>query len=168
MRRIAVTGRFQPLHNDHLDLMHRALSAADLLIVGITNPDARSLVEHPDSAHRHTDGANPFSYFERAQWVHAALRESGVDPASFTVTPFPLERPDLWESYIPSGTTQVIRAYSPWERAKAAALEARYPVEVIDGDPAVRITASDIRDLIRAGDDAWRSLVPPAVSRSLP
>jgi nicotinamide-nucleotide adenylyltransferase len=167
MRRIAVTGRFQPLHNDHLDLMHRALSKADLLIVGITNPDARSLMEHPDSGHRHTGEANPYTYFERAAWVDAALRESAVDPARFIVTPFPLERPDLWESYIPAGTTQVIRAYSPWERSKAAALAACYPVEVIDGDPAIRITASDIRARIRAGDTTWSSLVPPAVSRSL-
>lgn len=167
MRRIAVTGRFQPLHNDHLDLMEHALAMADDLVVGITNPDTRSLVEHPESSHRHTDDANPYTYFERAAWVTEALREAGVPWERVTITPFPLERADLWQSYIPADTVQLIRAYSPWERAKAAALEACYPVVVLDGDPAARIAASDIRAMIRTADPAWRELVPAAVARTL-
>jgi nicotinamide-nucleotide adenylyltransferase len=157
-----VTGRFQPLHLDHLELLLRAAQRADELVVAITNPDPGARREAPESAHRHRPEANPFTFFERSALVRAALLGAGVEPARWRIVPFPLPRPEVWHDYVPPGAVQVVRAYSDWERAKAAQLEAGgYPVWLLDGDPAARRTATELRDLLATGG-AWREQVPPA------
>lgn len=167
MTLIAVTGRFQPLHLDHVELLMLGAEMGEHLIVGITNPDGRSLVEHGASRHRHTDEANPYTYYERAAWVRESLVDAGLDTADFTVTPFPLERADVWTSYIPAHAHQVVRVFSAWEQAKAEALMSVYPTTVIQGDPARKIAATDIRGAIARGDESWRACVPAAVARAL-
>lgn len=165
---VAVTGRFQPVHLDHLDLMRVGLSMGDVLIVGITNPDRRSLIEHSASSHRHTDEANPYTYFQRALWVRDSLLEAGVPPGRFLITPFPLEAPDTWTSYIPASAHQLVRTYSPWEDSKADALRAVYRTTVIKGDPETKIAATAVRSGIAGDTDDWRALVPAPVARSFP
>ena len=56
-----VTGRFQPVHEEHLELFEIALGASAHLIVAITNPDTGTLHADPASPHRHTRGATPFT-----------------------------------------------------------------------------------------------------------
>ncbi len=156
-----VTGRFQPVHDQHLELFEIALRDADHLVVAITNPDTGAYHEEPTSAHRHRAESNPFTYFERARLLQTALDNRGL-MARTTIVPFDLTRPDCWSEYVPLHAQHLVRAYSSWEREKARWLaDARYPVTVLDGDPANKISSSDIR--ARLHDDAWRSLVPAAV-----
>ncbi len=153
-----VTGRFQPVHHQHLELFEIALREADHLVVAVTNPDTGARREESTSDHRHLDEANPFTYFQRARMLNAVL------DARATVVPFDLTRPEFWPEYVPRQATQLVRAYSDWERHKAEMLRGGgYPVRLIEGDPDGRISGSEIRSRI-AGGGEWRALVPDAVA----
>jgi cytidyltransferase-like protein len=154
----AVTGRFQPVHAQHLELFAHALAHHDELVVAVTNPDRQARRREATSAHRHTDAANPFTFYDRARLLAAALAGAGL---TATVVPFDLTRPEVWPEYVPLDAHQYVRAYSAWEVEKADQLRAGgYAVTVLDGDPAAKLDATDIR---RAFDDgSWVDLVPAA------
>lgn len=157
---IAVTGRFQPFHTDHLELILRAVGESDRVIVGITNPDARSRIQDSQSPHRHRDDANPFSYFERQMMIARSLLAAGLAQAQFTIVPFPLEAPELWDGYIPRHAVQLVRTFTKWEDRKVELLRrGGYEVQAIPGDLQWRIAASDVRRAIVAGGD-WREHLP--------
>lgn len=165
---IAVTGRFQPFHDDHLELVRHALARARRVFIAITNPDRRSLQAVAQSRHRHLDSANPFSWLERLQVIDAALTTAGVARERFFIVPFPLEAPDTWTSYVPLGTIQLVRVYSDWEREKVRRLETGgYQVIALEGDPARRLSATDLRAAMATGDGAWQARVPPGARECL-
>ena len=169
---MAVTGRFQPFHRGHLELVRMAASWSDRMIgdgvvadpsaelwIGITNPDQRSQQEHPDSAHRHLPEANPFTYWQRQRMIAAALRGECPD-LRVVIVPFPLDAPETWFDYIPRDAQQFVRSFTPWERSKAQALRAGgYEVTEIEGDPNTVVRASAIRS-------RWHD--PSTVSADLP
>lgn len=155
-----VTGRFQPVHDQHLELMEIALAHCAHVVVAVTNPDVQARHEDPTSAHRHTAAANPFTYYERARLLDAALRARGL-AERITVVPFDLTRPEVWPEYVPRHARQFVRTYEAWERRKADLLAAAgYPVTVLDGDPAGKLSASEVRAQLAGG--AWREVVPAA------
>ncbi len=157
---LAVTGRFQPFHLDHLELVTYGLGVARRLVIGITNPDARSLAPIATSPHRHRASANPLSYLERLRLVVAALDSEQVPRARYDVVPFPLEDPAVWSAYVPRTATQMVRVFSDWERDKAERLRAGgYRVLVLDGERRTRISASAIRAAMATGE-AWQHWVP--------
>lgn len=161
MDRIAVTGRFQPFHVDHLALVVHALTLAEQVLICITNPDIRSLQPAPESEHRHLPGANPFTWFERLRFIEAALDHHGVAHRRYVITPFPLDAPLTWPAYVPAHTPQLVRVFSDWEREKTRRFAAAdYPVIELQGDPAKRISASNIRAAMARGADDWRHDVP--------
>jgi cytidyltransferase-like protein len=156
-RYAAVTGRFQPFHLGHLELVRMAAAQCDRVIIGITNPDPGSWHEHGDSAHRHRPEANPFSYWQRQDMIATTLtaaRDEGWMPAGgWTIVPFPLDRPDVWFDYIPHDAVQFVRAFSDWERSKAHALrEGGYEVVLFEEPPEAAVRASAIREAWSRGD----------------
>ncbi len=159
-----VTGRFQPVHQGHLELFDRVLSEKDLLLVAITNPDPGARAEHPDHETRHRPEANPFTYYQRHQMVRTALVDAGVPLHRFDIVPFPLHDPDRVHGYVPISVDQYVRVFSPWESAKAVMLERYgYTVVEIDGDAATRVSSTDIREAIATGSE-WRHHVSPGVA----
>jgi len=161
-----VTGRFQPVHADHLRLMRRALDERGRLVVGITNPDPGVRRPEPASGHRHLPEANPFTYYERLELLAAALASlEGVGPAAapgVRFVPFDLGRPEQWAAYVPLSAVQYVGVSADWEREKARRLVAAgYQVVAVAGDPASRRSASDVRVALRRGE-GWEPLVPPA------
>ena len=124
-----VTGRFQPVHEDHLRLFRMGLRDHGALIVGITNPDPSGRRAEPTSAHRHREDANPFTYWERATLVRAAVEH---DPRVLVV-PFDLGRPELWECFAPLEAVQYVGRGGEWEAEKARRLRgAGYAVIEVD------------------------------------
>lgn len=165
MRRYAcVTGRFQPVHDQHLQLIEMALTRADRVIVAITNPDSDSRRAEATSAHRHTPQANPFSYFERSLLLQAALCARGWG-SKVLIVPFDLTRPECWSQYVPMDALQIVRVYSDWEKEKCRQLEdAGYAVWQVQGEPALKMHSTSIRAAMSADQD-WTKLVPsPTVS----
>ena len=161
-----VTGRFQPVHDQHLDLFEIALATAEHLVVAVTNPDSGALYASAASAHRHRPADNPFTYFERVRFLEAALTGRGLRGRT-TIVPFDLSTPARWPEYVPLTARQFVRVYGDWEATKVRLFQdAGYPVAALAGDPAVRRSSSVIRERMRTGDD-WESLVPPALVPTL-
>lgn len=166
-----VTGRFQPVHADHLRLFRLALGTAGRLVVGVTNPDPGARRPEPGSSHRHRDDANPFTYFERLELLIAALGSTeGVGPElseRVRIVPFDLGRPEHWPHYVPLSAAQYVGVYGPWEREKTRRLAAGgYRVVQIPGDEGTRRTSTAIRQALRAGR-GWEPLVPAATVQPL-
>ena len=69
------TGRFQPFHNQHLEVLTALSQKFDRIIIGVTNPDLENLQEHAASQHRHTDSANPFSYESRVKIIKDSIAD---------------------------------------------------------------------------------------------
>ncbi len=153
-----VTGRFQPVHDQHLELFDYALDRSRHLIIAITNPDPGARYESPASTHRHRDGDNPFTFYERARFLQIVLAARGLLERT-TIVPFDLNTPERWVEYVPEYARQYVRVYSDWEATKVRLLEAAgYDVTALTGDPDTRLSSSDIRARF-AGED-WEGLVP--------
>jgi nicotinamide mononucleotide adenylyltransferase len=156
-----VTGRFQPFHVQHLQLVLLALEQAAHVLVGVTNPEPEGHRAHPASAHRHLASANPYTYAQRRNAIDAALRAAGIEASRYSIAPFPLDAPDRWPEIVPPGTPQFVRVYSDWENEKVRRFEAAgHPAIVLPGDEATRVSGTEIRRRIGA-DEAWQELVPP-------
>ena len=157
-----VTGRFQPVHCQHMELFEMARHECGHLIVAVTNPDPGARHPEPTSTHRHTAAANPFTYYERVRLLTAAFEVQEL-AGCVTIVPFDLTRPESWPEYVPLRARHFVRAYSEWERDKAQRIRAAgYAVTVIDGDPDRKLSATDIRRALSQGGDTWRRHVPPA------
>jgi nicotinamide-nucleotide adenylyltransferase len=166
-----VTGRFQPVHADHLRLFRLALQASGRLVVAVTNPDPGTRRAEPTSAHRHLGEANPFTYYERLELLTAALgSDEGAGPGMaerVRIVPFDLARPEHWSSYVPLSAVQYVGVYGPWEREKVRRLAAGgYRVVEVPGDVRSRRTSTAIRTALRAGE-GWECLVPAATVEPL-
>ena len=168
-RRVAVGsahGRFQPLHNGHMEYLLAAKSRCEFLWVGVTQYIASALHSSAADPHRAEPMNNPLTYFERAQLISRALTEARVSPSEFGIIPFPIEEPDLLEEFLPRSVPVFTTIYDRWNRHKLALLQALgYNVHVLwerdDSQKTYRGTV--IRELIATGTDStWQSQVPPA------
>jgi nicotinamide-nucleotide adenylyltransferase len=162
-----IHGRFQPFHRGHLEYMRGASERCDELWVGITNPDpARVRPEASDPA-RHLPESNPYTYDERLLMVKAAAGDLGLDPERLHVIPFPVNEPELWSAYVPTGIVQFLRLFSEWGGEKLDRMrEAGYEVVILDEGSEKELSGSEVRETLRAGED-WEALVPPGVARVL-
>jgi nicotinamide mononucleotide adenylyltransferase len=161
-RTACVTGRFQPVHLQHVELFLRALDDADRLIVAITNPTQDSYAGEDPSLHRNRADANPFDVAFRTALIEASLADAGINDVTTIVT-FDIFAPDTWAGVVPLDVTQVVRVYSPWEHDKVARFRAAgYPVRMLDGDTTNKIAASDIRTSLFSGGNTWQTQVSPS------
>lgn len=150
---VCFTGRFQPFHKQHFEVVEAVSKDYSRIIIGITNPDLTKLNQHAESSHRHTDAANPFDFAARREIVLASLR----DLREVEVIPFDLETPKSWQ--VPTDTTFVIRIFSAWELSKKELFESNgFRTELLD-PPAQKLSASSIRDQLMAGNTAWQEHV---------
>jgi nicotinamide-nucleotide adenylyltransferase len=166
-RRGMIHGRFQPFHNGHLEYLRGAAERSDEIWIGITNPDPARIKPEDSDPLRHLPESNPFSYAERLLMAKAAAADLGLDPTSVHVIPFPVNEPELWPAYVPSGVTQYLRLFSAWGDTKLERLrEAGYEVVILDEGAEKEISGVEVREALRDGGD-WRSLVPPGVAEIL-
>lgn len=160
-----IHGRFQPFHNGHLEYMRGAAAQCDELFVGITNPDPTRVMPEAADLERHLPESNPWTYAERLLMVKAAALDLGLDPERVHVIPFPVNEPELWSAYLPSGVTQYVRLFSDWGGEKLDRLQtAGYEVEVLDEGAEKEVSGSKVREALRSGGD-WEPLVPSGVAR---
>ena len=97
-----VHGRFQPFHNGHLECLQQASTRCRRLLIGITNPDRHSLIAEPGDPSRHLPASNPFTFTERLLMITAVLRDTPLRVPSYVI-PFPINSPEVWNDYVPSG-----------------------------------------------------------------
>jgi len=162
---VVVHGRFQPLHNEHMAYFRWALTRGERLVIGITNFDRASIEQEATCPHRHTEAANPFTYWERTVMIRDALLQDGVAPDRFSIVALPIHAPDCWPQYVPTdpaSSVHALRIFSAWEEEKVSRMQkAGYRVAVVRGD-VKHVSASEVRDRI-ARDQDWQDLVPSAV-----
>lgn len=158
-----VHGRFQPLHNDHLEYILEAAAFSTSLVVGITNADATQVAFEASEPERSDPAANPFPFHLRVRMVRDALLEAGFPAAGLLVVPFPIHDPTRWADYVPPGAVHYLRVFSPWGAAKVDRLRAAGH-EVVDlaGGRPKGISGSEVRRRLREGS-GWEAMVPPAV-----
>ena len=152
------TGRFQPFHLQHLEVLSALSHNFDRIIIGVTNPDLSDLQEHNASLHRHTDEANPFSYESRVKIIQDSLTGlAQTELIEFEIIPFDLTAPEFWK--VPAETVFAVRIFSPWEKSKLA-LFSDQGFETLElPAPVEKLSASDIRQSLAANDSTWKSFV---------
>ncbi len=164
-----VHGRFQPLHNDHLKFILVAFERAELMYVGITNPDTSLTAADGADSNRSQRAANPCTYFERLEMVRLALMEAGIPQERFRVVPFPINFPELLTSYCPAHAVFFHTIYDAWGDRKLELMQgAGLQVELLWKKPEAEkgINASQIRSAIVA-QQPWQHLVPRTVAQYL-
>ena len=161
-----IHGRFQMLHNDHVQYLLAGKARCRHLIVGITNPEPSMTQAEDADPQRSTPLANPFTYYERYQFVRSALVEAGVALSDFSIVPLPISEPSRYHNYVPLDAVFFLSIYDDWGRRKrdyfeSLGLKTFVLREVTPGEKG--ISASDIRASILRGDP-WRHLVPRPVA----
>jgi nicotinamide mononucleotide adenylyltransferase len=162
-----IHGRFQPLHNDHMKYILAGKARCRHLVVGITNPDPILTRADPADTERSDPSANPLTYFERYTIVVHSLLEAGVRYEEFSVTPFPINLPELYHFYVPTDAVFYMTIYDDWGRKKLAMFRSLgLRVEVLWDKPREQkgLTGKEVRRRM-AEDLPWEQLVPPAAER---
>ncbi len=164
-----VHGRFQPLHKDHLKFILVAFERAELMYVGITNPDASLTAADKADSNRSQLSANPCTYYERLEMVRLALMEAGIAQERFRVVPFPINFPELLPSYCPATAVFFHTIYDAWGDRKLELMQrVGLQVELLWKKPESEkgISASQIRKAIVA-NRPWQHMVPESVAQYL-
>lgn len=162
----SVHGRFQPLHNAHLEYLIEAKRRCRFLWVGITKFDVDHL--NPLGRPRERPEANPLTYFERIQIIKEGLSESGIPPEEFRFLPFPIENPNALPRFLPTTIPCFTTICEDWNREKVRLLEkCGYRVLVLWEREPKEITGSFVREDIARGGTRWIDLVPPATVKAV-
>ena len=162
-------GRFQVLHNDHMKYLLAGKSRCSHLVVGITNPDPSLTKEDLANSHRSRDIENPLTYFERYLMMSAALREAGLKCEEFSVVPFPINFPGLYQYYVPLEAVFYVTVYDSWGKRKIQLLESvGLTVEVMwEKSPEEKgLSGIFVRETILGGK-SWEHMVPPSTAQLL-
>lgn len=164
-----IHGRFQVLHHDHLRYLLAGKALCRHLVVGVTNPDPTLTRERSADPHRSRPEANPLTYYERQALVRAALGETGVPAAAFTVVPLPINFPELYRYYVPLDAVFFLTIYDEWGREKLGQLRSLgLKTHVLWEVPPEQkgISGSEVQRRMTQGEP-WKSLVPDAVAALL-
>ena len=163
----SVHGRFQPLHNEHMEYILSARERCDYLWVGITAFDLAEAQRARGTA-REAPANNPLSYYERINIVRHALVDAGIEERTFGLIPFPIEAPGSLPNYLPTSVPCFTTICGDWNREKIVTLKRiGYTVIVLFERSTKGITGAEIRAQIVAGREGWRTLVPIATAKAI-
>ena len=145
-----VIGRFQPLHNGHMDVLRRCSEESDHLIVGI------------GSAQYSHDPDNPFTAGERYMMLANSLRDEGIE--SFSIVPIEdLNRYSVWVAHVVSMVPPFKRVYTNNPMTRRLFEESGFEVRRSPMYNRDVYSGTEIRRRMAQGQE-WRSLVPKAVA----
>lgn len=157
-----IHGRFQPLHNDHMTYLLAGKERCQHLVIGVTNPDPFLTIEDAADPARSTQEANPLTYFQRYVMIREALPAAGVSHGEFSVVPFPVNRPELYQYYVPLNALFILTIYDDWGRRKLEIFRSLgLETDVMWEKPPEEkgVTGSAIRRRMIRGEP-WKHLVP--------
>ena len=146
-----VLGRFQPLHNGHMEVIRKICSECDHIIIGIGS-----------AQYSHTE-KDPFTAGERYQMIAEALRSEGMD--NFYIVPIEdLNRYAVWVSQVESMCPPFNVVYSNNPYTRRLFQEAGYEVRDSPLYNRSEYSGTEVRNRIREGKE-WEHLVPDAVAK---
>ncbi len=159
----SIHGRFQPFHLAHFRYLQLALEQAENIYIGLTKILTEQKVGLETAPHRQNLDSNPLTYFERTSLIKSIMLAEGIDINRVEIGPFPIENParlpEFWPQELVCFTTNV----SAWNEEKIQTLrEIGYTVEILElGNQQLFMSGTEIRTLIKKGDDRWKEFVPP-------
>ena len=160
-----IHGRFQVLHNDHVNYIMAGKALCHHLIIGITNPDPGLTRQEGADPNRSLESANPLTYFERYACIKAVMAANQVDPADFSIVPFPINFPDLYRYYTPEDAVYFVTIYDEWGKEKLSKFEKMgFATHVLWEVPPEKkgISAQTVRSNMMSGTP-WEELVPDCI-----
>jgi len=113
-----VHGRFQPFHHEHLEYILHGINHSKKCLIGITQPDLKSISECKLLPHRGKPEGNPFTFKERSDMIKLSLMTIGIPNEKYEIFPFDIDKheesiPDIISKRgVP---TQFIKLFSDWE-----------------------------------------------------
>jgi nicotinamide-nucleotide adenylyltransferase len=164
-----IHGRFQILHLDHMKYLLAGKALCRHLVVGITNPDPVLTRTDPADPARSSAAANPLTYYERTVLIRSALVEGGIPLSDFTIVPFPVNRPELYQYYVPLDAVFFLSIYDDWGiRKKELFRKSGLVIHVLREVPAEQkgLSATTIRKAI-VNDQPWEHWVPVCVAEQI-
>lgn len=145
-----VIGRFQPLHNGHMEVLRKCAEESEHLIVGI------------GSAQSSHDPENPFTAGERYMMISESLKAEGI--TEFSIVPVEdLNRYSVWVAHVVSMVPPFKRVYTNNPMTRRLFEEAGYEVRRSPMYNRAVYSGTEVRRRIAAGEE-WRPLVPEAVA----
>jgi cytidyltransferase-like protein len=162
-------GRFQPVHNGHIEYLLAAKSRCDFLYVGLTQFVRSRLQDVSAFAHHRAElRNNPLTFFERQELLREALVDSGVSHDEFAVLPFPIEDEALLIEFLPLDIPVLTTVYDDWNREKVRRLRsAGYRVEVLWEREIKQYKGSVVRGFVANNDERYLNMVPSATARTI-
>ena len=146
-----VIGRFQPLHNGHLEVIRKVASECDRMIIGI------------GSAQYSHNRDNPFTAGERYLMISETIKAEGIDNVSI-VPVEDLNRSSIWVSHVVSMCPPFSIVYSNNNVTRRLFEEAGYEVRDSPLYNRKEYSGTEVRRRLSEDGD-WESLVPKAVAK---
>ncbi len=151
MRSIFI-GRFQPFHLGHLHTIKQIIDKGESLIIAIGS-----------SQHSHTPN-NPFTGGERVMMIKRVLMDENIPLERVDIVPISdININPLWIAHLKTYVPYFDKAYSHNTLVQRLFRDAGIKLDETALLERTSYSANHIRDLIRWGNDEWKTLVPPAV-----
>jgi len=162
-----IHGRFQPFHNGHLEYLKAAYALSERLIVGITQYDPAG--NDPSSpAHRLDAAHNPFSYWERAELIRAAVQWENLDETRISIVPFPIDAPDKIRFFVDRSCIMYTTIYEKWSLEKIRRLKRQgFCTRVLWRRKTKQFEGRIVREAMEHDRQALQQLVPRGVYHML-
>lgn len=157
-----IHGRFQVIHYDHMKYLSAGRAHCRHLVIGITNPDPHAIRHDPADPAWSQPQSNPLTYYERHRLLHAACLEQAWGPETFSIVPFPVNQPELYQYYVPMDATFLLTIYDDWGERKLELFKSLgLKTHVMWRKPLSEkgMTSTEIRRRIAAGEH-WDHMVP--------
>ena len=146
-----VVGRFQPLHNGHMDVIIKCAEESEHLTIGIGS-----------AQYSHTP-ENPFTAGERYMMINKSLRDEGI--SNYSIVPIEdLNRYPVWVAHVVSLVPPFRTVYSNNPLTRRLFEEAGFDVRKSPLYNREVFSGTEIRRRI-LNDEEWRDLVPEAVAQ---
>jgi nicotinamide-nucleotide adenylyltransferase len=153
MMRGVFVGRFQPVHNGHLELIKEIVNKVDELVI---------VVGSSQYSHKRD---NPFTAGERVTMLRNALQEAQIPLPKTWIIPVPdVHHHSLWVAQIVSYCPRFDVVYTNEPLTGRLFTEAGFKVEHMPLIKRELYAATEVRKRIQTGGD-WEKLVPSTVAR---
>ena len=143
-------GRFQPLHNGHMEVIRKCAAESERLVIGI------------GSAQFSHEFDNPFTAGERYLMIDEVMKDEGI--GNYCIVPIEdLKRHSLWVAQVESLSPPFARVYSNNPLTRRLFCEAGYEVRDSPLYNREMYSGTVVRRMMMEGD-GWRQLVPEKVA----
>lgn len=162
-----IHGRFQVVHYDHMKYLSAGRAHCRHLVIGITNPDPTTIRDDPADPGRSQPQSNLLTYYERHCLLHAACLEQAWGTETFSIVPFPVNQPALYQYYVPMDATFLLTIYDDWGEKKLELFKSLgLKTHVMWKKPLSEkgMTSTEVRRRIAAGEH-WDHMVPSAAAK---